>query len=66
MDDTRNVTQYREEDVDQQIGATATLEEDTERWEDDGENDLANVAAKIKSAMSLDETEACAIGGHRC
>lgn len=46
MDDTRNVTQYREEDVDQQIGATATLEEDTERWEDDGEDDLADVAAK--------------------
>lgn len=45
MDDTRNVTQYREEDVDQQIGATATLEEDTERWEDDGEDDLADVAA---------------------
>lgn len=46
MNDTRDVTQYREEDVDQQIRAAATLEEDTERWEEDGKDDFANVAAK--------------------
>lgn len=46
MNDTRDVTQYREEDVDQQIRATAPLEENAERWEDDGEDDLANVTGR--------------------
>ena len=35
-----------EEDVDQNVGAATTLKEDTERWEDDGEDDLADVAIK--------------------
>ena len=44
MDDTRNVTQYCQEDVDQEVGIATALEEDTERRKDDGENDLADVA----------------------
>jgi hypothetical protein len=44
VNDTRNVTKDGEEDVDQEIRAATTLEEDTERWEDDGKDDLADVA----------------------
>ncbi len=29
MDDTRNVTQYRQKDIDQQIATAPALEEDT-------------------------------------
>ncbi len=43
MYNTRNVTQYREEDVDQEVGIAATLQEDPDWWEDDGEDDFANI-----------------------
>lgn len=45
MDNAREVTQAGQEDVDQQINAATTLEENTERREDDGKNDLANVTS---------------------
>lgn len=32
MDDTWDVAQYREEDIDQKIGIATTLEEDTNWW----------------------------------
>lgn len=38
-----NVTQDGEEDVDEEVGVAATLEEDTERGNEDGEGDLAEV-----------------------
>jgi len=44
VNDAGNVTQDGQEDVDEEIGAASTLEEDTKRREDDGENDLADVA----------------------
>lgn len=44
MNDTRNVTQNCEQDVDQQISTTSTLEEYTKRRQDDGKNDLADIA----------------------
>jgi hypothetical protein len=50
VDDTRNVTQDGEEDVDEEVGAAAALEEDTEWWEDDGKDDLADIA--VESAVS--------------
>ena len=43
VDDTRNVTQDGQQDVDAQVGAAATLEEDTKRRQKDGEDDLADV-----------------------
>ena len=43
VDDARNVTQNCQTDVDEQVGIAASLEEDTEGWEDDGEDDLADV-----------------------
>lgn len=45
MDDTGNVTQDGQADVDEQVGTTSALQEDTHWREDDGEDDLADVAA---------------------
>jgi hypothetical protein len=42
---TRQLTKYCEKDVYQKVGATATLQKDTERREDNGEDDLDDVAA---------------------
>jgi len=44
VDDTGNVTQNGQEDVDEEIGIATALKEDTERREDDGKDDLADVA----------------------
>lgn len=44
MDDPGNVTQYGQEDVDEKVGIATALEEDAERWEEDSEDDLADVA----------------------
>ena len=50
MDDSRNVTQYGQEDVDEEVGIATALEEDTKRRENDGEDDLADVA-KIRQCQ---------------
>lgn len=52
MNDTWNVAQYCEKDVDQEIGIAATFEEDAKRWQDHGEDDFANVAV-------IDQSSAC-------
>ena len=39
-----DVTQDGQEQVDEKVGAATTLEEDSEWWKKDGENDLDNVA----------------------
>lgn len=39
-------TQDGEEDVDEEIGTASTLEENSERREDDGNDDLADVAGE--------------------
>lgn len=44
MDDSGDVTEDGEEDVDEQVGAAAALEEDADGGEEDGEDDLADVA----------------------
>lgn len=44
VNDTRNVAQYREKDVDQEVGIAATFEENAKRWQEDGEDDFADVA----------------------
>lgn len=46
VNDTGNPTQDGQTDVDQEIRAAATLQEDTQRGQDDGEDDLANVTRK--------------------
>lgn len=44
VNDTRNVTQDGQQDVDEEISIASSLEEDTERREDDGKDDLADIA----------------------
>jgi hypothetical protein len=44
VDNTRDVTQYCEQDVDQEVGIATPLEEDPNWWEKDGEDDFADVA----------------------
>lgn len=43
MNDTRNPTQDGQTDVDEEIRAAATLQEDTQRRQDESEDDLADV-----------------------
>jgi len=44
VDDSGDVAQDGQEDVDEQVSAASPLEENTEGGEDDGKNYLANVA----------------------
>lgn len=44
MNDTWDVAQYSEKDVDQEVRIAATFEEDAKRWQYNGEDNLANVA----------------------
>jgi len=41
--DTGNPAEDREEDVDQEVGIAASLEEDSQRWQEDGEEVEAHV-----------------------
>jgi len=43
MDDTGNVTQNRQTDVDKQVSTTSALQEDTERRKDNGKDNLADI-----------------------
>lgn len=56
MDNTWDIAQYCEEDIDQKVGIAATLEENSDRWQEDGENDFANVtvATKMVNTCSID------------
>jgi hypothetical protein len=44
VDDTGDVTEDGEEDVDAEVGTATALEEDTQRRQDDGKDNLADVA----------------------
>lgn len=46
VDDTRDVTQNRQENVDEEVGAAAALEQDSDGREEDGEDDLEDVAGE--------------------
>lgn len=47
VDDSGDVTEDGEEDVDEEVGAAAALEEDADGGEEDGEDDLADVAGWV-------------------
>lgn len=44
MDNTRDPTQDGQADVDQEVRATSALQEDTQRGQDEGQDDLADVS----------------------
>jgi hypothetical protein len=48
-----NVTQDGQQDVDEEIGIAAALEEDTQRRDEDGEDDLDDVAVCPSLANTL-------------
>ena len=52
MDDARDVTQDCEQDVDEEVGAAATLQENAERRQDDGKDNLADIANKRRSQLT--------------
>ena len=47
MDDTGNVTQDGQQDVDEEVGIAAALKEDTDRRQEDGKDDLADIAGSL-------------------
>lgn len=44
VDDTGDPTQDGQADVDEEVGAASAFQEDTQRRQDEGEEDLADVA----------------------
>lgn len=52
MNDAGDVSKDCQQYVDQEIRTASTLEEDTKRWQDDGENDLEDVAV-MNSLVSV-------------
>jgi hypothetical protein len=62
VDDAGDVAKDGQQDVYQKICTATTLEEDTERWEDDGKDDLADVAVdkNVSESSSFDPCERCA------
>jgi len=52
VDDAGDETQDGQGNVDEQVGAAAALEEDSQRGQDDGEDDLADVAGSGQSRCS--------------
>ena len=49
---TRNVTENGEQDVDEEISIAASLEEDAHRWQENGEDDLDDVAVRRDELVS--------------
>ena len=65
-----------QQNVDQEVCTTSALKEDAERWEDDGKNDLADIAVtdvsfgaqvvrKVWGSESMRSAEAFLPGGER-
>ena len=59
VDDTGDVTQDGEQDVNEEVGSASALEEDTDGRQDDGEDDLDDVAAGIIVSLCGRETQRC-------
>jgi hypothetical protein len=48
VDDTGNVSEDGQQDVDEEVGIATALKEDTQRREDDGKDDLADIAGSLE------------------
>jgi hypothetical protein len=55
MDDTRDVTEDGEQDVDEEISVASPLEEDTQRREDNGNNDFADVTGRASCQLCANQ-----------
>lgn len=49
VNDTRNVTQDGQQDVDEEVCAATTLKEDSERGQENGDNDLDDVSEHLSA-----------------
>lgn len=49
------LTQNRQQNVDEEVGAAAALEEDSNGGQDDGKNDLANVTGAPVSVATQEQ-----------
>lgn len=54
VDNAGDVTQDGEKDVNEQIRTAAALEEDSQRWQEDGEDDFENIAV-IGDVLAADK-----------
>ena len=52
MDDAGDVTQDCEQDVDEEVGAAATLQENAQRRENDGEDNLADITNERQNQLT--------------
>ena len=59
MDDAGYVTQDGEQDVDEKVTTASSLEEDTQRWEDDGDDDLADISEEELSVYKESSGRVC-------
>lgn len=59
VDDTGQVGQAGQEDVDEQISTAAALEEDTQGRQENGKQDLADVAGGEWHGDGVDGVEVC-------
>lgn len=53
MDDTRDPSENGQTDVDQEVSTTSALQENTQRRQDDGEDDLADVTVEMVSMFEV-------------
>lgn len=52
VDDSGDITQNRQTDVNEQVGAASSLEKHSQRGEENGEDELANITKNEKSQSS--------------
>jgi len=55
VNNARNVTQDCQQDVDEQVCTATTLKENTQRWQKDSKDDLADVACSERHDDGLVE-----------
>lgn len=56
VDDSWDVTEDGQQDVDTDVSTATSLEEDTQRWEDDGEGSL-QISGKQNACNRVDDTK---------
>ena len=49
MNDTWDITQDCQQNVDEEIGIAPSLQEDTDWWEKDGKDDLADISVEMSA-----------------
>lgn len=55
----KNIPQDGKQNIDQEISPTSALKEDTKRREDDGEDDLADIAGESQSCHFQRTARSC-------